>query len=66
MKVKFANVEVDVWKLRKGTVLRWGGEYVHLEGFCFFENHVDVKASSYNGKAYSYESRSLEWLEPHD
>jgi hypothetical protein len=66
MKVKFANTEVEIWKLRAGTVLRWHGEYVHLKGFWFFDDHVDVKANSYNGKTHCYESTSLEWLEPHN
>lgn len=65
MKVKFSNTDVDVWKLRKGTVLGAGSTFVYLDHFTVFTGKVEVRVE-YPAKFFeTYLSTSLEWLEPH-
>jgi hypothetical protein len=69
MKVKFANAEVDVWKLRKGVVLGCGSNYVHLEGIQVYSDtkygdDVVIAISFADGMQDQYNSQGLEWLEP--
>jgi hypothetical protein len=70
MKVKFANAEVDVWKLRKGTVLAREEhnyiQYMHLETFA---NHYalghELKLTMVeDGGSVDYYPCELQWLEP--
>lgn len=70
MKVKFANAEVDVWKLKKGVVLGCGSQYAHLEGIQVYNHYnyaktVQICVSFADRTRDEYDSRVLEWLEPH-
>lgn len=65
MKVKFANAEVEVWKLRKGVVLGCGSQYVHLESFIVYDSDCSVWVKFYSGDSGPYDSTCLDWLEPH-
>jgi hypothetical protein len=66
MKVKFANAEVDVWKLRKGIVLAQRDNFVHLESFDVKPNGTLIQVNFHNGCFGIYHPCQLEWLEPHD
>lgn len=70
MKVKFANAEVDVWKVRQGAVVLAGGHIGHIKriGFtknpCFGEDVfcIDVETTDCE---HCTMSDSVTWLEPH-
>jgi hypothetical protein len=73
MKVKFANAEVDVWKLRKGTtlMLSGSGDIVHLKSIDanIGKNGLKVygiMSSHYDGEDRELSSEYYIWLEPHD
>lgn len=65
MKVKFANAEVDVWKLRKGVVLGCGSQYVHLVSFVVYEDGARISVMFDEGSTVPYPANNLEWLSPH-
>lgn len=67
MKIKFANCEVDVWKLRKGVVLMdFCGVFYHLDNFAStpFRGIVNLQISNNFGEV-EYLSTELDWCEPH-
>lgn len=64
MKVKFENCEVDVWQLRKGVVLGFGTEFVHLAGIKSTTSGVRIIVNLWDGSIISYLSNHLEWLQP--
>lgn len=70
MKVKFANAEVEVWKLRQGAVMGCGSQYVHLESIQVYSHYqygkdVMIGVRFADGTRDEYKSQVLEWLEPH-
>jgi hypothetical protein len=72
MKVKFANAEVDVWKLRIGTVVALGSGLWITYGTIsalrtFFEPYSGLKITVKEGEVEEeYLSTEILWLEPHD
>lgn len=73
MRVKFANTSVDVWKLKKGTVLLkyarqdLAPEIYHLEGVVTVMRDcasVKVMISDAHG-SYEILTTELYWSEPH-
>jgi hypothetical protein len=73
MKVKFANAEVEIWKLRKGTplMLSGSGDIVHLKSIDanIGKNGLKVYGivtSHYDGYDKEFSSEYYTWLEPHD
>jgi hypothetical protein len=72
MKVKFANAEVDVWKVREGTVVALGGGlwmyYGTVAGLrTFWEPYDGIKILVKCGvDIEEYLPNKITWLEPHD
>jgi hypothetical protein len=66
MKVKFANAEVDIWKLRKGVVLEFASEIVHLSGVVNHDKGIAIMLSYWDHAEKMCEPSYVTWLEPHD
>jgi hypothetical protein len=70
MKVKFSNAEVDVWKLRKGTVVKYDYHFYHIKDIVLVDvRHDEFVATLYITCAEIQErvySSDVTWLEPHD
>lgn len=64
MKVRFENVEIDIWKLKRGTVLLIDNEYVYLEKFKNYGNIFVINSDGY-ASTYKRESVDYTWIEPH-
>lgn len=67
MKVKFANAEVDVWKLRPGVILRdYDNKYWHILGVTqVLSNFADLIVYDSYLTSKSFLTTELDWLEPH-
>lgn len=64
MKVKFANAEVEVWKIKPGAVVYDDHlcGYFHIKGFYRINDSVQ-QVRVCNGEVYA--CTNLTWLEPH-
>lgn len=69
MLVKFANAEVEIWKLRRGTLVRYDYSFTYITDI----GAVDLIDGYYLVRLYmencglegiNYSDR-VEWLEPH-
>ena len=63
-KIKFANTDVDAWKVRAGTVVVWEGQYYHVCGFASndvlnINDDISLQTSIRVG------ADELWWIEPH-
>lgn len=66
MKVKFANTEVDVWKLRKGSVVSFHEEFLHIVSFKIYNPALTIlKTSKHDGNFVEANTDFFTWLEPH-
>ena len=63
-KIKFANMEVEAWKVRAGTVVMWNGFYYHISGFSCNDvlNITDDISEQSTDAVYASD---LTWIEPH-
>ena len=66
-KIKFANTEVEAWKVKSGTVVMQFDIYYHIAGFvsndriCLFDFVSHERAPCY----YETDVSNVTWLEPH-
>lgn len=65
MKVRFANTDVEVWKLRRGTALMQNSNLVHLISVDINLDETLVQVQFHNNYYGMYRPYQLEWLEPH-
>ena len=62
-KIKFANTDVDAWKVKAGTVVVWENHYYHVCGFASNDVlYIDNMPSPTPLYVDAYE---LTWIEPH-
>jgi hypothetical protein len=72
MRVKFANAEVDIWKLRKGVVVEYFSNFYHIDLLgvvdCLeqdmFRLPLFCKNSVHKEGRWLF-SDTIDWLEPH-
>jgi hypothetical protein len=70
MKVQFSNAEVDVWKLRQGTVIKYDYHFYHIKDIAC----VDILDNEFIATLYitcaeiqeRVYSSDVTWLESHD
>lgn len=67
MKVNFENCDIEVYKLREGTVLQHAESltFMHLKSFKVYSHSVSIKVLFYDGTCGTYPSDKITWLESH-
>lgn len=61
MLIKFANADVEVFKVKQGVVVMLDHCYYHIFGFCV--NNSLFIGNGYN-KPFAVNASQLTWLEP--
>ncbi len=65
MNVKFANGEVPIWKLRKGTVVKFQEDYYHIISLATDNTeNFGIHLGNYFDDEYLANSKDVTWLEP--
>lgn len=61
MLIKFANTDVEAWKVRQGVVVLYQGELYHVSSFVD-DSLIQIHNAWNDTEAFS---QGITWLEPH-